>query len=169
MKKTPGVDMTVGSLGNGLGIGLGMAYYLKLLGKKSHVFVLLGDGEINEGTAWEAIMAAPAFKADNLIAIVDQNHLQSCGYCDEIMPMGSLAEKWKSFGWNVVELNGHDMHEIVNKLDIAVRYRGQPTVLVAHTLKGKGISFMEGENQWHHGELSQQLYSCAVAELEGAI
>lgn len=163
--KTPGVDMTSGSLGNGLGIGLGMAYYLKYAGKKSKVFVMLGDGEVNEGTVWEAVNIAPVLKVDNLIAIVDQNHFQSCGSTEDICPMQNMAERWRAFGWHVLECNGHDMHEIVNKLEIATNYHGLPTVLIAHTIKGKGVSFMEHDNSWHQHAVSKEQYDIAMSEL----
>jgi transketolase len=166
MDKTPGVDMTSGSLGNGLGIGLGMAYYLKLKGKGSHVFVMLGDGELNEGSVWEAAMQAPVRKLNNLIAFVDHNHLQSSGACEDILPMGCLMDKWKSFGWNVMEMNGHDMADIVSKISMAMNYRGAPTVIIAHTVKGKGVSFMENTNQWHAAFLPKDKYEIAMKELE---
>ena len=166
MCKTPGVDMTSGSLGNGLGIGIGMAYYLKLKGKNSKVYVILGDGESNEGSVWEAAMQAPVRKVDNLIAFVDHNHLQSSGCCEDILPMGCLADKWKAFGWNVLEMNGHDMTDIVSKINIAVNFRGAPTVIIAHTVKGKGVSFMENTNTWHAGRLPQDKYEIAINELE---
>ena len=164
--KTPGVDMTSGSLGNGLGIGLGMAYYLKNAGKKSKVFVMLGDGEMNEGTLWEAINVAPALGADNLIAIVDQNYLQSCGATQDICPMNNMAERWRAFGWNVLEINGHDMEEIVSRLEMAVNHHGTPTVIIAQTVKGKGVSFMEHDNSWHQKVISEEQYKIAMKELE---
>ena len=164
--KTPGVDMTTGSLGNGLGIGLGMAYYLKHLKKKSKVFVVLGDGECNEGTVWESVISAPALGADNLVAIVDYNHFQSCDSCENIIPMGPMADKWKAFGWNVLEVNGHDMTDIVSKLEVATNYSGAPTVIIAHTIKGKGVSFMEHNNSYHNIKLCREDYIRAVKELE---
>jgi len=164
--KTPGVDMTSGSLGNGLGIGLGMAYYLKHQGKKSKVFVVLGDGEMNEGTLWEAINVAPALKADNLIAIVDQNYFQSCGSTEDINPMQNMAERWRAFGWNVLEVNGHDMADIVSKLQMATNHHGTPTCIVAQTIKGKGVSFMEHNNAWHQGVINDEQYEIAMKELE---
>ena len=167
LHKTPGVDMTAGSLGNGLGIGVGMAYYLKLQGKSSRVFVILGDGELNEGAVWEAAMQAPVRKTDNLIAIVDHNYHQSCGSCDEVLPMGNLADKWKDFGWNVLEMNGHNMSDIVNKVEMAVNFEGAPTVIIAHTVKGKGISFMEHNNKWHACVLKEEQYLKAKDELKG--
>ena len=166
--KTPGIDMTSGSLGNGLGIGLGMAYYLKHQGKKSKVFVILGDGEMNEGTLWEAINIAPVLKADNLIAIVDQNYFQSCGSTEDISPMQNMADRWRAFGWNVLEINGHDMSDIVSKLQMAVNHRGTPTCIVAQTVKGKGVSFMEHDNSWHQKAVSKEQYEMAMMELEEA-
>lgn len=166
--KTPGIDMTSGSLGNGLGIGLGMAYYLKHQGKKSKVFVILGDGEMNEGTLWEAINIAPVLKADNLIAIVDQNYFQSCGSTEDISPMQNMADRWRAFGWNVLEINGHDMSDIVSKLQMAVNHRGTPTCIVAQTVKGKGVSFMEHDNSWHQKAVSKEQYEMAMKELEEA-
>jgi transketolase len=166
--KTRGVDMTAGSLGNGLGIGIGMAYYLKLKGKHSKIFVMLGDGELNEGSVWEAAMQAPARKTDNLIAFVDHNYHQSCGKCEEILPIEPIAEKWRTFGWNVMEINGHDMAEIVNKLEIATNYHGAPTMIIAHTVKGKGISYMEHNNKWHVNFMPAELYRQAIEELEEA-
>ena len=166
--KTPGIDMTSGSLGNGLGIGLGMAYYLKHQGKKSKVFVILGDGEMNEGTLWEAINIAPVLKADNLIAIVDQNYFQSCGSTEDISPMQNMADRWRAFGWNVLEINGHDMSDIVSKLQMAVNHRGTPTCIVAQTVKGKGVSFMEHDKSWHQKAVSKEQYEMAMKELEEA-
>lgn len=165
--KTPGVDMTTGSLGNGLGIGLGMAYYLKMLGKASKVFVMIGDGEMNEGTIWEAVTEAPVLRVDNLIAIVDQNHFQSCASTEEIQPMQNMPQRWESFGWKVLEINGHDMADIVSKLEIAVNWRGAPICIIANTVKGKGLSFMEHDNAWHQKIVSKKEYDKAMVELTG--
>lgn len=164
--KTPGVDMTSGSLGNGLGIGLGMAYYLKHQGKKSHVYVIMGDGEMNEGTLWEAINAAPALGVDNLVAIVDQNYFQSCGATNDIVPMNNMAERWRAFGWNVLEMNGNNMEDIMNKLEMASNHHGLPTCIVAQTTKGKGVSFMEHDNSWHQHDVDEALRDAAMKELE---
>lgn len=157
--------MTSGSLGNGLGIGLGMAYYLRTSNIHSKVFVVLGDGEMNEGTVWEAVMAAPVLKTDNLIAFVDQNRFQSCGACNDILPMEDMAAKWKAFGWNAYEINGHDMAEIVSKTEIAINTRGRPTAIIAHTVKGKGVSFMENDNTWHQRVVGKAEYDLAMQEL----
>lgn len=164
--KIPGVDMTTGSLGNGLGIGLGMAYYLKEKKIDRHVFVVLGDGEMNEGTVWEAVNVAPALRTDHLIAIVDQNYMQSCGATEDIVPMLNMAERWRAFGWNVLEVNGHDMRDVVSKLEMAVHHYGSPSCIIAHTVKGKGVSFMEHNNAWHQKPLGDEDYRRAMAELE---
>lgn len=165
--KTPGVDMTSGSLGNGLSCGLGIAMGLKLKKKvHSKVYVILGDGEIQEGMVWEAAMAAPNKKIDNLVAIVDYNHYQSCGDVDEINCLHPLVEKWKAFGWHVMEMNGHDMGEIVSKLSIAKEFAGKPVCIIAHTVKGKGISFIERNNKWHAKVCTEEEYRQAMTELD---
>lgn len=169
MNKTPGIDITSGSLGNGLSLGLGMALALKLLRKKCGVFVILGDGELQEGMIWEAVMAASAQKADNLIAIVDYNHYQSCGGTDEIISMEPMRAKWESFNWNVFEINGHDIEEIVSRLEMAKQFAGRPTVIIAHTVKGKGVSFMESDNSWHQKIPTKEQYDTALRELAGEI
>ncbi len=166
MKKTPGIDMTSGSLGNGLSLGEGMALYAKRNRKKYQVFVILGDGELQEGVVWEAAISSGALKLDNLIAVVDYNHLQSCGSVEEILPMEPLRNKWEDFGWNVLAINGHNMEEIVSALQVAVNYSGRPTVIIAHTVKGKGVSFMEHDNSWHQRIPSDAQYIKAMCELE---
>lgn len=165
--KAPGVDMTSGSLGNGLSCGLGIAMAMKKQGiAHKKVYVMLGDGECQEGMVWEAAMAAPAKGIDNLVAIVDHNHYQSCGCLDEIVSLYPLDEKWKSFGWHVMEVNGHNMNDIVNKLTIAREFSGKPVCIIAHTVKGKGISFMEHNNAWHNGTCSEEQYAAAMKELD---
>ena len=166
MKKTPGVDMTSGSLGNGLSAALGMAIYLKHEGKASQVYCILGDGEIQEGLVWEAVLAAPAMKMDNLTAIVDCNHLQSCGAVPDIQDVPGMARAWEDLGWNVIRINGHNMDEIVSALERARDYRGKPTCIMADTVKGKGVSFMEFDNSWHPKLLTEEQYKQAVQELE---
>jgi transketolase len=168
MNKTPGIDMTSGSLGNGLSAGLGMALALKMKQTTSHVFVIMGDGELQEGEVWEAAMAAPRLGADNLVAIIDYNHLQSGGKTDEILSLEPLEDKWKAFGWKVFEMNGHNMEDIVVKLEMAVNFKGRPTVLIAHTVKGKGVSFMENNNAWHCRIPNEEQYRQALQELEAA-
>lgn len=166
MKKTPGVDMTSGSLGNGLGAAMGMAYYLKVRKKNAQVFCILGDGEIEEGTVWEAVISAPAFKMDNLTAIVDCNHFQSCGAVYDIMHIQNMTRAWEDFGWNVITINGHNMDEVVSALETAYNFRGKPTCIMANTVKGKGISYMEFDNSWHQKAPTPEQYEQAVKELE---
>ncbi len=149
IRKTPGIDMTTGSLGHGLSIGLGMALDGKLRGKDYDVYVLLGDGEVNEGLVWEAAMAAAKYRTDNLIAFVDRNRLQMDGCCDDIMPMGNIASKFRAFGWNTYEMDGHDMVQILRTIEKARRVRGKPVCIVANTVKGKGVSYMEDRFEWH--------------------
>jgi transketolase len=165
MNKTPGVDMTSGSLGNGLAIGLGIALALKIRQIRSNVFVVLGDGELQEGIVWEAAMAASQLEIEKLIAIVDYNHLQSCGYTDQIISLEPLRAKWEDFGWKVFEMNGHDMEDIVKKMEMSVSFKGRPTVLIAHTIKGKGVSFMENSVAWHAGIPTSEQYEQALTEL----
>ena len=168
MKKTPGIDMTSGSLGNGLSAALGMAIYLKHEKKSSQVYCILGDGEIQEGLVWEAILAAPAMGIDNLTAIVDCNHLQSCGSVTEIQDISvpAMTKAWEALGWNVLRINGHNMEEIVSALERARDYRGAPTCIMADTVKGKGVSFMEFDNAWHQKVPTEAQYKQAVKELE---
>lgn len=166
MKKTPGIDMTSGSLGNGLSLALGMAIYLKHQKKSSQVYCILGDGELQEGTVWEAVLAAPSMGADNLTAIVDCNHLQSCGAVTEIQPIPEMGRAWESIGWNVITINGHNMEEIVSALETARDFRGKPTCIMANTVKGKGVSYMEFDNSWHQKIPTEAEYNQAVAELE---
>jgi transketolase len=149
MRKTPGIDMTAGSLGHGLSAGLGMALSGRLQNKDYHVWVIVGDGETQEGSVWEAAMAAAKWKTDNLTAILDRNHLQN-DYCvDDEMPIEPLADKWRAFGWHVVEIDGHNMAEIVEALEGAKAYKAGPTMIIAHTIKGKGVSYMENVVEWH--------------------
>jgi len=147
--KTPGVEMTAGSLGHGLSAGIGMALGGKLDKKDYRVFVLIGDGEIQEGLNWEAIMSAPNFHLDNFVAILDRNGHQSGGAVDQIMPLGDMADKWRSFGWDVLEIDGHDIPSLVDAFSRAPRKLGVPTFVLCNTVKGKGVSFMENDNLWH--------------------
>lgn len=167
MLKTPGIDMTSGSLGQGLSCGVGMALAGRLSRKSYYVYVLLGDGELNEGQVWEAAMAAAKYKLSNLIAICDWNGLQLDGPTDEIMPTGDLAAKWRSFGWNTVEIDGHDIRQISGAIDEAKSNRTGPTIILARTVKGKGVSFMENDYTWHGKQINDAEYKAAMAELEG--
>ena len=163
--KTPGIDMVSGSLGNGLSCGIGIATALKMQCRHSHVYVILGDGEIQEGMVWEAAMFAGNHGLDNLTAIIDYNHFQSCGAVNAIMPLYPLADKWRAFGWQVMEMNGHDMADIVRTLSMAKEFAGRPVCVIAHTVKGKGISFIEHNNKWHVGRCSLEQHAQAMNEL----
>ena len=167
MRKTPGIEMSTGSLGNGLSVGIGMALGAKLAGKDYHTYVLIGDGEADEGEIWEAAMAASKYKLDNLTAICDFNRVQLDGPIEEIMPLDPLPEKWKAFNWSVIEIDGHNMEEILDALDKAKQMKGKPTMIIAHTVKGKGISFMEGKFQWHGKAPNKEEYEIALQELGG--
>lgn len=162
---TPGIEAGTGSLGQGLSLGLGMAMGLKMDQKTNRVYVLVGDGEQNEGQIWEAAMAASAKGIDNLCAIVDNNGLQAQGPVENRLNTFDIAEKWKSFGWNVLEIDGHNMEEILTALDAAEECKGKPTVIVAHTTKGKGISFAENQTGYHNKALTKELYEQALEEL----
>lgn len=164
MDQTIGIEFSSGSLGQGLSIGVGTAIGLKhKQNVHSKIFVILGDGECDEGSVWEAAMSASKFKLNNLIAIVDHNHLQYDGKTDDVMPLSPLAEKWKSFGWNVIEINGHDLKQCYEAFSSNYDL---PTVIIADTVKGKGISFMENEASWHHKQMTKDQMSLARAELE---
>lgn len=165
VRKTPGIEAGTGSLGQGLSIGLGMALGMKADKINRKVYVLVGDGEIAEGQIWEAAMAANAFHLDNLVAIVDRNTLQANGPVSDRMDSNPMIPKWKSFGWNVIEINGHNMEEILTALDAADEVTGQPTVIVANTVKGKGVSFAENVVSYHNGMLTEETYRQALAEL----
>jgi transketolase len=165
MRKTPGVDMTVGSLGQGVCAGLGIALAGKLRQKEYHVWVVIGDGEIQEGAVWEAAMAGAKWKLDNLTAILDRNRLQNDDFIDATMPIDPVADKWRAFNWHVVEIDGHNMEEIVSALETAQTVKGRPTLIIAHTIKGKGVSFMENVPEWHGKAPSQEQAQRALQEL----
>ena len=148
-KSTPGVDVCTGSLGQGLSMANGMALGLRLDGKDCRVYAVLGDGELQEGQVWEAAMAAAHYRLDNLCALVDVNRLQIDGEVAKVMNVGSVADKFRAFGWNVMEIDGHDMAAIVAALDAAETVKGAPTVIVADTVKGKGVSFFENKASYH--------------------
>ena len=165
VQNTPGIEAGTGSLGQGLSIGLGMALGLRLDRLDSRTYVLVGDGEIAEGQIWEAAMAASAFKADNLVAIVDRNRLQANGRTKERFDTGDIMAKFLSFGWHVIEINGHDMREILSALDEAETVKGVPTAIIANTVKGKGVSFAENVVGYHNGMLTEETYRQALLEL----
>ena len=172
MLVTPGVDMSTGSLGQGLSPGLGMALAARMNDKDYRTYVMIGDGESQEGQIWEASMVAARYKVDNLVAILDWNGLQQYGWAgpskepaDRMSPLEAPAKKWKAFGWHVIELDGHDLRAIVSALDEARSIKGQPTILIAHTVKGKGVSFMEGDYLWHAKPITDGEFELALAEL----
>lgn len=166
MDKTPGIEAVTGSLGQGLSVSLGMALGLRLEGSDSRVYCVVGDGELDEGQIWEAAMAAAAFKADNLCAILDNNQVQATDAIDKVMPSGNLKDKWAAFGWHVVEIDGHDFVQILDALEEAGSVKGQPTMIIAHTIKGKGFAFAEGKAQFHNAAMSVEQYALAQQMVE---
>jgi len=166
--KTPGVELSTGPLGLGLSAGIGMAESAKHLGEDYYVYVILGDGELQEGAIWEATMSGAKFKTENLIAIVDHNGVQLDGTTDEIMPLGDVGAKFTSFGWHVLHTDGHDVAKLSDALNEAREYRKGPVAVIAKTVKGKGVSFMEGKSEWHGKPISDAELKAAIAELGGA-
>lgn len=169
MKHVPGVDMSAGSLGQGLSVAVGMALSAKTYGVNNRVFVVMGDGEIQEGQIWEAAMSAGNFKLDNLVAFVDNNKLQLDGTVDEIMSPYPIDEKFKAFGWNVIKVNGHDVEELAEAVDKAALAKEKPTVIIADTIKGKGVSIFENNVKWHGGIPTEEEYGIAFEELDNTI
>ncbi len=167
--KTPGVDMTTGSLGHGPSIGAGLCLAARLKKRNHRTYVLLGDGECQSGIVWEGALTAGKYKLSNLTVIVDNNDVQLDGSVHEIMPLEPLVEKWKAFNFSTIEINGHNMREILDSLDIAGEIHDRPTAIIAHTTKGKGVSFMENKAEWHGLVPSDEEYSQAVTELGGSI
>ncbi len=165
--KINGIEMNSGALGHGLSVGVGMAIAGKKDKKDYRVFVLMGDGELAEGSIWEAAMAASHYKLDNLCAIIDRNKLQITGKTEQVMGSEPLKEKWEAFGFNVLEVNGHD-HDA---LEVALKtiVKNKPTIVIANTIKGKGVSFMENQAKWHHGVPSAEQYEIAIKELSEVI
>ena len=165
-KKLPGVEISTGSLGQGLSIANGIALGFKLDKKSSRVYCLLGDGEIQEGQIWEAAMSASHYKLDNLCAIIDNNGLQIDGHCCDVMQIEPIVQKWQAFGWHVIDIDGHDMHSIVNALQEARTIQQKPTMIVARTIKGKGVSFFEGKVQYHGLAPTDEELEMALKELK---
>lgn len=165
---TPGVEMPSGPLGIGLSAAQGMALGLKLDGSRARVYAVLGDGELNEGCVWEAATSAPKYELDNLTAIVDYNKVQLDGTTDEVMPLRDVPAKWAAFGWNVIECDGHDIADLDKALDAAEAKKGVPSVIIANTVKGKGVSFMEGKAAWHGKAIDDESFEKLLAELGGA-
>jgi transketolase len=167
--KTPGIEVGTGSLGQGLSIALGLALAMKIDKADNKVYCIMGDGELAEGQIWEAAMAAANYKVDNLIGIIDRNRLQATGPVAERMASEPIDEKWLAFGWNVVEIDGHDMEEIVKTLDQIDEVKDQPTVIIANTVKGKGISFAEDVVGFHNGAFTKEQYDLALGELDSVL
>ena len=161
MDHTPGIEAVTGSLGQGLSVCLGMAFGLRVDGSDSRVYCVLGDGELAEGQIWEAAMAAAAYKMDNLCAIVDVNGVQATDTVEKVLPNPNLKEKWASFGWHVIEIDGHDMAQILAAFEEAKATKGQPTVVLAKTVKGKGFPFAEGKSAYHNAAMNAEEYAQA--------
>ena len=164
INKNLGIDFSNGSLGMGLSLGIGVAISSKKKMKNFNVYVVVGDGECNEGSIWEAAMAAPNFKLDNLYVIIDKNNFQQTGSNKEIMNLDNLKDKWTSFGWHAVELDGHDIQALYNFFNLSEKI-DKPKAIIAKTIKGKGFSFSENNNDWHHSILSKSFYEKALEEL----
>ena len=167
--EVPGIEVNSGALGHGLGIGVGMAIAAKKDQKAWKTYVLMGDGEQGEGSIYEAAMAGHKYGLDNLVAIIDRNHLQISGNTEDVMPIDSVKERWGAFGWDVIEMNGDSMENIVKTFDAIDYENKKPHLLVSDTTKGKGVSFMEGIAKWHHGVLNEEQCKEAVKEIEERI
>ena len=165
MKKLPGIEISTGSLGQGLSVANGMALNAKIYDEKYRTYIVLGDGEIQEGQIWEAAMTAAHYKLDNLCAFLDHNNLQIDGNVSEIMGIEPVNKKWEAFGWNVIEIDGHNFEEILSALDKAKERKGKPTIIIAKTIKGKGVSFMENVCGFHGVAPTADELSRALAEL----
>ena len=167
--EVPGIEVNSGALGHGLSIGVGMAIAAKMDKKSYKTYVLMGDGEQGEGSIYEAAMAGNKYQLDNLVAIIDRNHLQISGNTENVMPSDSIRERWTAFGWDVTSMNGDSMEDIVKTFDAIDYQNGKPHLIISETTKGKGVSFMEGIAKWHHGVLNEEQCRAAVAEIEARI
>jgi transketolase len=167
--KTLGIEVSTGTLGLGISTGLGMALAARLRGEPQHYYILCGDGEIQEGQVWEAAMFASKYKLDHVIAFVDRNFLQTDGNTEEIMPLDPLAAKWEAFGWRTFEIDGHDFRQIIATVECAKTLGEKPTIIIARTVKGRGVPFMENEAMWHGTPPDREQYERAMAELSRAL
>ncbi len=167
--EVPGIEVNTGALGHGLPIGVGMAIAAKMDKKSYKTFVVMGDGEQGEGSIYEAAMAGSNYNLDNLVAVIDRNHLQISGDTEDVMKIDSVKERWTAFGWDVVEINGDDIDEIVRTLDNIDYTNGKPHLIVSHTTKGFGVSYMENIAKWHHGMPNEEQYQQGIAEIEARI
>jgi transketolase len=163
--KVAGVEMCTGALGHGLPVALGMALGARIQKKSFHTFVMIGDGELHEGSNWEAALAAAHYKLANLTAIIDFNKICQSGRVEEVIGVDPLADKWRAFGWEVREIDGHDMAQVVDTLDALPLHAHRPSALIAHTVKGKGVSFAEDTYVWHSNSVNDEIYGKALAEL----
>lgn len=165
--KTPGVEMTAGLLGHGIAIGAGIALAARMDGKSHHTYVMVGDGEIQGGIVWEGALIAAKYRLSKLTVILDYNNVQLDGPVHEILPLEPLADKWRACNWSVIEINGHDMLQILQAIDMAHEIHDRPTIIIARTTKGKGVSFMENDAYWHGVPPNDAQFAQAVAELKG--
>lgn len=163
--KLPACDISAGMLGQGLSMGIGMALGARMTQNPAHIYVVMGDGEQQSGQVWEAAMCATKYSLDNLTVIVDRNQLQVDGSTEDVMPIEPLAGKWREFGWNILEVDGHDIAELLNTYSQALACKNQPTIIIARTVKGRGVSFTEGKAEWHSKALSMEEARVALAEL----
>jgi transketolase len=164
---TPGVEVSTGSLGQGLSVANGLALAARLDGSGQRVFILMGDGEVQEGQIWEAAMSASHFGLDNLTALLDRNRLQIDGHTSEVMALEPLVQKWQAFGWNTLEIDGHDIPAILDALDQLANLKGKPGIIIANTVKGKGVSIFENQKKYHGVAPNPEEYRQALAELDG--
>ena len=165
MHMVPGIEISTGALGQGISVALGIALAARLDGRTFHVYCLIGDGENQEGEVWEAAQTAAHYSVDNLTVVLDYNRVQLFGTLDEIMEIAPITDKWRSFGWHVIEIDGHDMQQIVDAVESAKQIKGKPCIVVAHTTKGKGVSYMEGEAAWHGKPPDEAQLARALADL----
>jgi transketolase len=166
---TPGVELSSGALGQGLSVSLGLALAARLDGATHRVYCLLGDGECQEGQVWEAAEAAAHYNIDNLTVILDYNRVQLMGPVDEIMEVAPMPDKWRSFNWYVIEVDGHDFQALIGALELSQTVKGKPTIIIARTVKGKGVSYMEGQSSWHGKPPNKEQLEQALRELEGEL
>jgi len=167
--KTPGIDASTGTLGLGISTGVGMALGAKLKKQNHYYYILCGDGEIQEGQVWEAAMFANKYKLDNIIGFVDRNFLQTDGNSEKVMPLEPLKPKWESFGWRVYEIDGNDFNQIIDTIEMVKKEEGKPVMIIAKTVKGKGVSFMENEASWHGTPPGKEDFDKAIKELSHGI
>jgi len=164
-----GIDVSSGALGQGLSVGAGMARAVKMDKRDTRVYVVMGDGECNEGQIWEAAMTAAKYKLDNLMGFVDRNQMQVDGASADVMPLEPFVSKWEAFGWNTLSVDGHDTQALLSAIDRARATEGKPSVIIANTIKGRGISYMENRPEWHSGSLTEEQLKIGKADLDGKV